>query len=42
MNHDGVVQEEAGDSESVLCCELDYNELITWRREFPALDDIKA
>ena len=42
LTHEVVVQEEAGDSESVLCCELDYNELITWRREFPALDDIKA
>ena len=36
------VQAEAGDSEAVLCHELDYSGLVAWRREFPALDDIKG
>jgi predicted amidohydrolase len=42
VDHHGKLLAEAGDSESVLSYELDHGDLVSWRREFPALDDIKA
>ena len=42
VDHHGRLLAEAGDSETVLSCELDYADLVAWRREFPALEDIKA
>ncbi|MBJ06864.1 MAG: amidohydrolase [Verrucomicrobiaceae bacterium] len=41
LNHCGVVLAEAGDSEAVLACELDHAEMLSWRKEFPALEDMK-
>jgi predicted amidohydrolase len=41
VDHHGTLLAEAGDSEAVLSCELDHAGLVAWRREFPALDDIK-
>ncbi len=41
VDHHGSLLAEAGDSEGVLSCELDHADLVAWRREFPALDDIK-
>ncbi len=41
VDHHGTLLGEAGDSEAVLSCELDHADLVAWRREFPALDDIK-
>ncbi|MCS5539604.1 MAG: carbon-nitrogen family hydrolase [Roseibacillus sp.] len=41
VDHHGTLLVEAGDSEAVLSCELDHAGLVAWRREFPALDDIK-
>lgn len=41
VDHLGRIVEEAGDSEAVLSCEPDYSGMVSWRREFPALDDIK-
>jgi predicted amidohydrolase len=42
VDHHGKLLAEAGDSESVLSYELDHGDLVSWRREFPALDDIKV
>lgn len=42
LNHHGVVLAEAGDSEAVLACDLDHAEMRSWRREFPALDDMRG
>lgn len=41
IDHHGKLLAEAGDSEAVLTSELDYADLVAWRREFPALEDIK-
>ena len=41
VDHHGQLLAEAGDSEAILSCELDYPDLIAWRREFPALEDMK-
>lgn len=41
VDHHGRVLAEAGDSEAILCAELDFGDMQSWRREFPALEDIK-
>ncbi len=42
VDHHGKLLAEAGDSETVLVAEPDFAELQSWRREFPALEDLKA
>lgn len=42
VDHHGEVRAEAGDEEVALVAELDFGDLQAWRREFPALDDMKA
>lgn len=42
VDHHGKLLAEAGDSETVLTCDLDFADLTAWRRTFPALEDIKV
>lgn len=41
IDHHGKLLAEAGDSEAVLVSELDHQDLVSWRRTFPALDDMR-